>query len=202
MSARFVWLLTPMLLLILGLVLFLGVHSVRIVADGWRGNTLARIGEGAWKGSYSLISAAGLVAIVWGYGLARQEPLPLWAPLVWMRHPAALLNLIALIMIAAAYVPRNQIKAALKHPMLLGIKVWAFAHLLANHTLADVLLFGGFLVWAVLCFRAARARDRAAGTVYPAGEMGATMIAVVAGVALWAVFAFWAHAKLIGVAPM
>ncbi len=191
-----------MLLLILGLVLFLGVHSVRIVADGWRGRALARIGEGAWKGSYALVSAVGLVAIVWGYSLARQQPIPLWTPLTWMRHPAALLNLIAFIMIAAAYVPRNHIKAALKHPMLLGIKVWAFAHLLSNHTLADGLLFGGFLVWAVLCFRAAKARDRAAGTSYPPGTAGGTAITVLAGAAVWALFAFWAHARLIGVAPM
>lgn len=191
-----------MLLLVIGLVLFLGVHSVRIVAEDWRNATRARLGENAWKGLYTLLSLAGLAAIVVGYGWARREPVPLWTPLVWMRHPASLLNLFAFVMIAAAYVPRNHVKAALKHPMLLGVKVWALAHLLANHTLADLLLFGGFLVWAVLCFRAARARDRAAGTTYPAGEAMRTVLTVVIGVAVWAGFAFGGHARLIGVSPI
>ena len=91
----------------------------------------------------------------------------LWTPPVWTRHAAALLTLPAFILLAAAYVPRNAIKARLGHPMLLGTKLWAAAHLLANGNVADVLLFGGFLVWATLCFRAAKGRDRAAGTTYP-----------------------------------
>ncbi|HSV70089.1 MAG TPA: NnrU family protein [Methylibium sp.] len=190
-----------MTLLILGLVLFLGTHSLRIVAEPWRTATRARLGEHAWKGLYSLVSIAGFVLIVWGYGLARQQPLPLWEPPVAMRHVAALLTLIAFVLLAAAYVPGNAIKAKLKHPMVLGVKVWAFAHLLANGTLADLLLFGGFLAWAVLCFRAARGRDRAAGTVYPAGTAGMSVVAVVVGVAAWAGFAFWAHAAWIGVRP-
>lgn len=189
-----------MALLILGLVLFLGVHSVRIVADGWRQATIARIGDGAWKGLYSLAAGIGLAAIVWGYAIARHDPVPLWTPTVWTRHLAALLTLFAIIFIAAAYVPRNGIKARLKHPMLLGIKLWAFAHLLANHTLADVLLFGGFLVWAVLCFRAARARDRAAATDYPPGKASMTIVTVLAGAVAWAAFAFWGHALVTGVA--
>ncbi len=191
-----------MTLLVVGLVLFLGVHSVRIVAEDWRNRTRARLGEGAWKGVYTLLSLAGLAAIVIGYGWARREPVPLWTPLVWMRHPAALLNLIAFVMVTAAYVPRNHVKAALKHPMLLGVKVWALAHLLSNHTLADLLLFGGFLVWAVLCFRAARGRDRAAGITYPPGQVVPTVLTVVIGVAAAAAFAIWGHARLIGVSPV
>ena len=104
-------------------------------------------------------------------------------------------------LLAAAYVPGNGIKARVHHPMVLGVKVWALAHLLANHTLADLLLFGGFLVWAVLCFRAARQRDRAAGTVYPPGSLPMTLVTVVAGTAAWAGFSFWAHAAWIGVRP-
>ena len=188
--------------LILGLVLFLGVHSVRIMADGWRSRTLARVGEGPWKGVYSLVSAVGLGLVVWGYGLARQQPALLWNPPLGMRHAATLLTAIAFVLLAAAYVPRNGLKARLHHPMVLGVKVWALAHLLSNGTLADVLLFGGFLLWAVLSFRAARQRDRAQGTVYAPGTAVGTVATVVAGLAAWAGFALWGHAWLIGVAPL
>lgn len=188
--------------LVLGLVLFLGVHSVRIVADGWRTQMRARLGEGAWKGLYSVASVVGLVLVVWGYGLARQQPVVLWNPPVGMRHAASLLTLIAFVLLAAAYVPRNVFKARLHHPMVLGVKVWALAHLLSNGNLADVVLFGAFLLWAVLSFRAARQRDRAQNTVYAPGTAAGTGIAVVVGTAAWAGFAFWAHVWLIGVAPL
>ena len=190
-----------MTLLILGLVLFLGVHSVRVFAEGWRGGVRARLGEGAYKGLYTLASVAGLVLIVWGYGVARQQPVVLWLPPVWTRHLAALLTVPAFILLVAAYVPGNSIKAKMHHPMVLGVKVWALAHLLANGTLADVLLFGGFLVWAGLSFRAARQRDRAGQVSYPAGRMGPTLVTLGVGLAAWAGFAFWAHAVLIGVRP-
>ena len=188
--------------LILGLVLFLGVHSVRIVADGWRTQMRARLGEGAWKGLYSVASVVGLVLVVWGYGLARQQPVVLWNPPVGMRHAASLLTLIAFVLLAAAYVPRNVFKAKLHHPMVLSVKVWALAHLISNGNLADVVLFGAFLLWAVLSFRAARQRDRAQNTVYAPGTAAGTGIAVVVGTAAWAGFAFWAHVWLIGVAPL
>ncbi|MGB4925367.1 MAG: NnrU family protein [Giesbergeria sp.] len=191
-----------MTLLILGLVLFLGVHSVRIVADGWRTRMRQRLGEGGWKGLYSLLSLAGLALVIWGVGLARQDPVALWTPPVAMRHVASLLTLAAFILLAAAYVPRNALKARLHHPMVLAVKVWALAHLLSNGNLADVLLFGGFLLWAVLDFRAARQRDRAHGTRYPTGTLAGTAAAVVLGSVAWAVFAFWGHALLIGVSPM
>jgi uncharacterized membrane protein len=190
-----------MLALIAGLVLFLGVHSTRIVADDWRTAQLARLGERGWKGLYSLASIAGFVMLVWGYGRARQQPVVLWAPPFWTHHVAGLLMLASFVLLVAAYVPRNAIKARLHHPMLLAVKVWAVAHLLANGNLADVLLFGAFLVWAVLAFRAARARDRSARTVYPPGTPAGTLKAVVIGVVAWAVFAFWLHGPLIGVRP-
>ena len=190
-----------MTLLILGLVIFLGAHSTRIFAEGWRGAQLARLGEKGWKGLYSVVSLVGFVLLVWGYGIARQDPVPLWTPSIGMRHLASLLTLVSFIFLAAAYVPRNAIKARLGHPMTLGVKVWALGHLLANHTLADLLLFGGFLVWAVLCFRAARARDRAAGTVRPASTATGTALTVVVGIGAWVVFALWLHGPLIGVRP-
>ena len=190
-----------MTVLILGLLLFLGMHSARAVAEPARQRFIAARGEGTWKGLYTAVSLVGFALIIWGYGLARQQPVVLWSPPTWLRHVASPLTLAAFILLAAAYVPRNSVKARLHHPMVLGIKVWALAHLLANHTLADALLFGGFLVWAVLSYRAARQRDRAAGTRYPAGQLSATLATVAVGAAAWVGFAMWAHAAWIGVRP-
>lgn len=188
-------------LLILGLVLFLGVHSVRIFATGWRETTRARLGAPAWKGLYSLLSLAGLAAIAWGYGATRQAPVVLWVPPLGMRHAASLFTLGSFVLLAAAYVPRNVFKARWGHPMLLGTKLWAVAHLLANGNLADVLLFGGFLAWAVVLFIVSRRHDRAHGITYPAASRTGTAVSVLVGVAAWVVFAFWAHGLLIGVRP-
>lgn len=191
-----------MLTLVAGLVLFLGAHSVRVFGEGWRTKTIARIGDKPWKGVYSLVSIAGFVLVVVGYGLARQQPMVLWSPPpVALRHLASLLTLLAFVLLAAAYVPGNQLKAWLHHPMVLSVKTWAVAHLLANNTLADVVLFGAFLLWAVLDFRAARRRDQAQGTVYPPGSAVRTAITVVVGVAAWALFAFWLHRAWIGMPP-
>ncbi len=190
-----------MVYLILGLVLFLGVHSVRIVAEDWRTSTRARIGENTFKGVYSVLSILGFVLIVWGFGIARETPLQLWVPPVGMRHAASLFTLIAFVFLAAAYVPRNVIKARVHHPMVLAVKSWALAHLLANGSLAHLLLFGSFLLWAVLDFIASRRRDRALGTTYPAGTASGTGIAVVVGVVAWAGFAVWLHGLLIGIRP-
>lgn len=193
-----------MTLLVLGLVLFLGVHSVRVVADRWRSATIARFGEGPWKGVYSLVSLAGLALVVWGYGLARQDPVLLWTPPVAMRHLASLLVLLAFVLLAAAYVPRNHIKNRLRHPMVLGVKLWALAHLLSNGNLADVVLFGSFLVWAVLSFRAARQRDDAAALApgpHRRSSLRATAVTGALGVAAWVGFAVWGHSAWIGVSP-
>ena len=190
-----------MTLLILGLVAFLGVHSVRVFAEGWRTKMRQLLGENAWKGIYSLLSIAGFVLIVWGYGQARMQPVVLWAPLTGMRHLAALLTLPAFVLLVAAYIPGNAIKARLHHPMVLGVKAWALAHLLANNTLADLLLFGGFLAWAVASYTAAKRRDAAAGVVYLHGHAGPTVAVVVVGLVAWAGFAFWAHGAWIGVRP-
>jgi uncharacterized membrane protein len=190
-----------MAMLILGLLLFLGVHSARVVAEDWRQGVRQRWGANTWKAVYSVASIVGFVLIVYGYGAARQQPVALWTPMVWPRHLAALLTLPAFVLLAAAYVPSNGIKARLHHPMVLSVKLWALAHLVANHTLADLLLFGSFLLWAVLSFRAARGRDRAAGVVYAPGKTAATVLTVVLGVAAWLAFALWGHAALVGVRP-
>lgn len=191
-----------MAVLILGLVLFLGMHSIRVFANDWRGRQIARLGEKGWKGLYALISIAGFALIVWGFGLARQQPELLYVPPMWLRHLNALFTLIAFILLVAAYVPGNHFKAKLGHPMLAGVKTWAFGHLLATGMLHDVVLFGAFLLWAVVDFISARRRDRAAGLSYPAGTAKGDVTVVVAGVVAWAVFAFWLHGWLIGVKPM
>lgn len=190
-----------MIYFVLGLVLFLGVHSIRIVADGWRTGMISRTGFLPWKGVYALLSIAGFVLLVWGYGESRYASAVLYNPPVFTRHIAGLFMLISLVLIAAAYVPRNHIKAALGHPMYVGIKVWAFAHLIANGRLVDVILFGAFMAWAIVGFIAARKRDRAAGTTYPAGDELRTVLTVVAGIGAWAVLASGLHLWLIGVSP-
>ena len=190
-----------MIYLIAGLVLFLGVHSIRIFADDWRTARVAQMGAGAWKGLYSLASIAGFVLIIYGYGLARHEPVNLWVPPLWTRHITALLTLPVFILLAAAYVPGTRIKAMLKHPMMLGVKLWALAHLLSNGRLDDVLVFGGFLLWATLGFRAARQRDRQQGLTYQAAGLSRDFIVLAIGLAAWVVFAFYLHGALIGVRP-
>ena len=185
-----------------GLLLFFGAHSVRVYAGDWRDAQIARLGENRWKGMYSLASLAGLGLMVWGFGLARADPWILWVPPTWTRHLAALLTLFAFILLTAAYVPGTRIKNVVGHPMVAGVKVWALAHLLANGTLADVLLFGTFLVWAVADFAAARRRDRRAGVRYPVAGAGRDLMAVGIGALAWAGFAFYGHAWLIGVRPL
>ena len=190
-----------MTLLLLGLVLFLGAHSVRIAAEPLRTRLISSLSLNGYKGVYSLMSLAGFVLLVYGYAAARAAPVVLFTPPVWTKHLAALLTIPAFVLLAAAYVPGTRIKARVGHPMVLGVKTWALAHLIANGTLHDVLLFGSFLVWAVLSYIAARKRDRVAGTVYPTGPMSRDIIAVAVGLVAWAAFAFWLHGLLIGVRP-
>jgi uncharacterized membrane protein len=190
-----------MMTLVLGLVVFLGAHSVRIVADDWRTRQVERLGQATWKGLYSLISLAGLVLIIWGYDLARSEPVILWVAPAWTHVIAALLTAPAFVLVVAAYVPRTRLRAAVGHPMVLGVKLWALAHLISNGALRDLVLFGAFLLWAVLDYRASRRRDRAQGTRYPAGMLSRDLMAIAVGLLAWAGFAFWLHGPLIGVRP-
>jgi uncharacterized membrane protein len=188
--------------LVLGLVLFLGVHSTRIFAEGWRNARMESFGEREYKLLYSLVSIGGFVLLVWGYGLARQNPVVLWnPPPVWVKHVASLAVLVSFVLLVAAYVPNNGIKAKLRHPMILGVKVWALAHLAVNNTLADVVLFGSFLLWAVLDFRSVRRRERTLA-MRSLGVRSRTVMTVVIGVVLWLVFALWGHRVLIGVSPL
>ena len=201
-----------MALLILGLVLFLGAHSTRIFAENWRQAILERLGEKAYKGVYTLVSLLGFGLMVFGFDQVRWDSPLLWAPPVWVKHAAALLMLLSLVLLASAYTPRNAIKVKLHHPMVLSVKVWALAHLLANPRLADVVLFGAFLLWSVLNFRAARQRDRlvAAATetgaeaAVPGPEVSAaaTWRAIGIGVVVWAFLLSRGHTWLFGVSPL
>ena len=195
-------------LLLLGLVLFLGCHSVRVFAQSWRENTLLRLGEKMYKGLYSLASIVGFVLIVDGFSLVRMDSPMVWLPPVAMRHVASLLMLLSMILLVAGQVPHNAIKDRLKHPMVLSVKVWALAHLLANGRLADLILFGAFLVWSVLVFRASRQRDRLLDDLVPepveTTEVASptTTKVMVIGALVWAVLLLGGHAWLFGVSPV
>ena len=205
--------------LIWGLILFLGAHSFRIWADGWRNQTIEAYGEKAFKGVYALVSILGFYLLVVGYGEARLQTVALWNPPIFTKHISMLLMLFSSILLVATYIPRNHFKMRLGHPMVLSVKVWALSHLLANGNLADLVLFGSFLIWAVLNFRSARARDRALllnlnEAEDPAAEpiaesesanqpkLLSTIIALVSGTAIWALITFVLHAKIVGVSPM
>ena len=190
-----------MTLLIAGLLLFLSVHSTAIIAPGWRTAQVARRGEAAWKGLYALLSIAGFVLLVYGYGVAQQSPVVLYTPPTFTSHLALLLMLPVFPLLLAAYLP-GRIKTAAKHPMLLAVKLWALAHLLANGNLHDVVLFGTFLAWAVAdrisIKRRTAARAVPAASLRPMNDA----IALAGGLAVYAIFVLWAHLKLIGVSPL
>ena len=192
-----------MLLLAVGLVLFLGVHSVSIVAPRWRLRTIERLGAGPWKGLYAIVSAVGLVALVVGYGIARREPVVLYAPPTMLRHLVLLLMVPVFPLFIASYFP-GRISRATKHPQLLSVKIWATAHLLANGTLADVVLFGAFLAWAVADRISVKRRPAIEAHKLPGAPPGAMndVIVVVVGLAVYVVFLLWAHRALIGVSPL
>jgi uncharacterized membrane protein len=190
-----------MALFVLGLIIFLGSHSIRIFAEPWREQMIAKLGEKKWKGIYTLVSLFGFVLLVIGYGQARQDTVLLWQPPTFGIHLALLLNVFTFILLASSAPNNNAIRVKLKHPMILGVKVWALAHLLANGTLVDAILFGSFLIWAVLDFGSARRRPS------PVGESAvisprATGVAIFTGIVAWVAFILWIHKWLIGVSPL
>jgi uncharacterized membrane protein len=191
-----------MLQLLIGLTLFLGVHALQSLAPHWRQNRINRWGPLGFKGFYAVLSLLGLYLLIQGYAQARLDPVMLWTPPRGMQHATILLMWVAMVLLVATYVPGNQIKAKLRHPMTLSVKVWALGHLLSNGNLADVLLFGGFLVWSVLVFRAARRRDRQSLHSGPEGKLLGTLLAVVLGTGVWAAFLMGGlHLWLVGVMP-
>jgi uncharacterized membrane protein len=192
-----------MLLLLLGLLIFLGIHSVRIAAPQWRRAQIASMGEGKWKGLYSAASLIGFVLIVWGYSLAWPEAVFIYEPPVWMKHVTLTLMLFAMIFWAVSQVPAGRIKARVRHPLLLAVKIWAVAHLLANGDAASLVLFLGILAWAVID-RISIKRREAAGerAEILAGPVTNDVIAIAVGIAVYGLFVWKAHEWLFGVSPV
>jgi uncharacterized membrane protein len=188
------------LLLVLGLVIFLGAHSVSIVAPAWRDAQVAARGEMVWKGLYALVSLVGIVLVAHGYGVARGEAVVLYQPPAALRHVAWLLMLPVFPLLMASYLP-GRISKATKHPMLAAVKFWALAHLLANGTLASTLLFGGFLAWAVIDRISLKRRVPRPIPMAPPGRFN-DILAVVIGLAIYGAFIGFVHLWLIGVSPM
>lgn len=191
-----------MWLLVLGLFLFLGTHGLRIGGDGMRDRLLGYLGPAYFRMLYSLVSALAFAMLIYGFGMARDAPVPLWTPPPAMKHVAYFLTLVAMVLMVAAYVPRNAIKAKLHHPMVLSVKTWALAHVLSNGNLAHLILFGSILLWSVLLFKASRARDKRNQVVYASGNWSSTVLTLEIGIALWLVLVAWAHGWLIGVQVM
>ncbi len=188
--------------LVLGLVIFLGLHSTRIFAEPLRAQAIARLGEGPWKGIYSLLSAIGFVLIVWGFAQARFSAPALWTPPPGARHATILLMLVSMLLLGGYFFKQSHIAVAVHHPMVWSVAVFGLAHLIANGSAADVVLFGAFFIWALADLMSSYARDRRNSVVYPEPGWGATIGAIVLGLALWAVIAFWLHFWLFGVAPL
>ena len=189
-----------MSLFIIGLILFFAIHSISIVAEPWRDRMVAQLGEKRWQGIYSLISIIGFVLIVWGYGVARGTTGVLYTPPLWTYHITALFMLPVFTLLMAANMP-GRIKTMTRHPMLLATILWALGHLISNGAVADVLLFGVFLVWSIADRISVARRAPRMGHQMPPGRMN-DAIAVIGGLAIYAVFVFWAHAWLFGVSPI
>ena len=192
-----------MLQLFIGLALFLGIHSLQSLAPVARQNSVARWGALGFKAVYAAVAILGLYLVFKGYAQARLDPVVLWSPPRGLQMGTILLMWVAMIFLVATYIPNNHIKAKLRHPMTLSVKVWALSHLLINGNLADVVLFGGFLVWSVLVFRAARKRDRQSLHSAPEGKWLGTGLTVVVGTGVWAAFFMGGlHVWLVGVMPL
>ena len=188
-----------MSILIAGLVVFFAVHSVSIFNEPWRDSMVAKLGEWPWKGVYSMAAIIGFVLIVWGYGLARLDPVVLYSPPMWLRHVSIIILVPVFPLLLATYLP-GRIQAITRHPMLVATKLWAVAHLLANGTLADVLLFGSFLAWAVIDRISMKRRTQRVIPAAPPSKFN-DIIAVLFGLVLYTAFVLWLHAWLIGVSP-
>ena len=192
-----------MLLLIVSLILFLGIHLIRVIAPGWRTSTIASLGESRWKLGYSLASILSLVLVVYAFGEARQQTGILYTPPVWMAHLASLLMLVAMICLVASLLPPGHIATRTKHPMVLSVKIWALAHLLANGETSSVILFAGFLAWGVVLRIALKRRERRGELVRkPFVSTRYDLLAVIIGLLVFLLFVWRLHVWLIGVQPL
>ena len=184
--------------MILGLVLFFGVHTLTTQRE-LRARMIASSGEGGYKIGYSLVSALGLVLIVWGFAHYRATGMwEIWTPPTALKHLTVALMLPAVILVVASYI-RGRIYTTLKHPMLAGVKLWAAAHLLANGDLGSIILFGSFLGWAVFDRISLKHRTDSGAPPIPVGGPGNDLIAVAVGIVAYLALAFAFHPVVIGV---
>lgn len=190
-----------MTLLILGIILFVATHLIRVVAPGFRLSMIERFGDKGWRVINSVMSLVSLIVLIWGYATA--PVINLWFPPMGMNHLTTTLMLFAMICLVAGFLPAGHIATKTKHPIVLSIKIWAAAHLLANGDLASVLLFASLLAWGVILRINYKRRVRAGELVLkPFVSARYDAIAVVGGIVLWAVILMWLHELLIGVAPL
>jgi uncharacterized membrane protein len=182
--------------LVIGIVVFVGLHSISIVGEDLRNRIVARIGLVAWQVVYSILSLVGLVLIIRGYAAARADPVILYTPALWLRHSAMLLMMFVFPLLLATYLP-GRIKTAFKHPTLVAVKTWAVAHLLANGGLHDVILFGALLAWAVVDRISYRYRAPRTPREFPPSRWN-DAITILGGLALYAVFLRGGHEWLTG----
>ncbi len=192
-----------MLLLLICLLFFFATHSLRLIAPGFRSDMIARMGEGPWKGVYSLVSIVAIVAVAYSFDQARQVTGMLYNPPTWMSHIALTLMLFAMICLAASLLPAGHIVAKTKHPLILAVKIWALSHLLANGETSSVILFASFLAWGVIMRIILKRRARAGEMVSrPFVSARYDIVAVILGVVLWAAMIWKLHEWLIGVQPL
>jgi uncharacterized membrane protein len=192
-----------MALLILSIILFLGLHSIRLFAPRFRDGMIARLGIHVWRGIYSVLSIATLVMLIYGFGQSRGEGPLLYVPPTFLAHIMLTLMLIATILLVASVLPAGKIVVWIKHPMMTSVKVWAFAHLLVNGGLNHVLLFGSFLAWAVLVRISLKRRLRAGETVRrPFVSVKWDIVAIVIGIIVYGAIVMYLHEALIGVSPL
>lgn len=192
-----------MVLLVVSLILFLGIHLIRVFAPGFRQSMIASMGQSAWRGIFSVVSLASLVLLIYAFGQARQVTGILYSPPVWTAHIAITLMLIAMICLVASLLPAGYIATKTKHPMVLSVKIWAFSHLLANGETSSVLLFAAFLAWGVVMRISLKRRQRAGETVLRPFVSGRyDLFAVIIGIVLWGLIIWRLHQWLIGVSPL
>jgi uncharacterized membrane protein len=183
--------------LVLGLIVFFSAHGFTMLREP-RQEAVDRVGPGAYKVIYSLVSLAGLALIVHGYGIYRAEgPWPIWDPPHFFRHLTFLLMLVAIILLMAQR--PSHIKQTVKHPMIAAVKVWAFAHLLVRGDFGSMLLFGSFLIWGILARISMKQRDaETPATPVPVG-WSADVVIVVVGIGVYLAIVLWLHAHVIGI---
>lgn len=192
-----------MLILIMGLVIFFCVHSVRLVAPEWRASNMLQNGAMRWRIRFGMITLLATAFIIMGYMQMRMAPVWLWFPPVWTRHLAGLLMLVALFFVGSALVPNTTMKKKVGYPMLIAVKIWAFSHLISNDNLADIIVFGSFLIWSIVSFAVYRRRDRKAGVVRDQ-ESGVQfdLAAFTFAMVSWFIMVFYLHEAVIGVSPL